>query len=189
MRFAGIAMLACSMFAGDTPVSYHDMTSIGRDPVLVNVAPSRAIAVRGRVNFRDTPEPQRRDAVYQALGKAFQHAGQFQIKVTGPPIIVNRRIGRDGWGFEVMLPVEAGASLPQKVEGISIEPAPGGLAVAMDHIGPMSKLNESYLRLKESAPKDARLLDLTWEQYIDDPAKTPPAQQRIRVFRAVESPR
>ena len=181
--FALLACVATEVYPQDT-VSYAVMTPIGQPPRAVRVAPTLAVAARERIDLAAVPPDKRRAVVMATLDLVRTYAQKHGLQVVGPPIVVNHVISDASWEFAMMMPITSPRVTPKPEPGVQITEAPSGLALAMDHHGPIEALFDSYKRVAERAVV-ARLGPLTWEQYITDPSTTPASDQRIRVFRAV----
>lgn len=165
-------------------VSYDVLTPLGQTPSEVFVAPVQAVAVKGSIVLVEVAPEKRAAAVTDALARAGAFARSRGLRVIGPPLVVNHVIAADRWDFEVMLPIADHAAEVGPEVGVAVTQAPSGKAVAMDHHGSNETLFQSYIRLFEGAGVEP-LGALTWEQYMTDPSVTPPADQRIRIFRAL----
>jgi hypothetical protein len=162
-------------------VSYSDSIPIGAQPRLVRVEPGMAAAASGRVDLTTAAAADIQAAAFDALARTQRFAQAQGFAVVGPPIIVNREVSRETWSFDVMLPIESSARAISTNDGVTLEPLPNGVAVALDHHGSIDTLHAAYERIAREAPQGVTLGVLTWEQYITDPTRSP---AHVRVFRA-----
>lgn len=153
-----------------------DFASLDVD--VVRVEPQDILFVR----IDDLPDSLDLDA---RLGTAYRAISGFMtangIERAGQPLTLTRAAGDHGLSLEAAVPV-----LPTAVEAaglVRVGRTPGGRAVRAAHRGPHAALGQTYDEL--AAWIAAHALEegpATWEEYVSDPAETPPDELLTYIY-------
>jgi effector-binding domain-containing protein len=155
------------------PADFADL-----DVTIVDVQPQDILYVR----IDDMPNPL---DVAASLAAAYREISTFMashaIEREGLPMTITR--GRDGQGllFEAAIPaLTAGAEPGGHVRaGLS----PGGRAARVVHRGPQDGMGASYEKLAAwMAVHGLEEGRVSWEQYVSDPAQTPPKELLTHIY-------
>jgi effector-binding domain-containing protein len=102
------------------------------------------------------------------------------IEMAGQPLTITRAEG-EGFSLEVAVPVLLADSGPTGL--VRVGRSPGGRAVRVAHRGPQAGLGLTYEKL--AAWMAAHGLEegrVSWEEYVSDPAETPPSDLLTHVY-------
>ena len=155
------------------PADFADL-----DVTIVNVQPQGILYVR----IDDMPNPL---DVAASLSAAYREISAFMashaIERAGLPMTITR--SRDGQGLllEAAIPVlTAGAEPGGHVRGGL---SPGGRAARVVHRGPQDGMGASYEKLAAwMAVHGLQEGRVSWEQYVSDPAQTPPEELLTHIY-------
>jgi hypothetical protein len=181
-------LVACATRQRAGEFSMRDLNSrLGTTPRLVQVRVEQTIMVERLVDLRSTSAHQASAIALEAMELVNRAAAELSVEIVSAPVVVNRVVTPQRWVFEVHLLSATVVAQPTDGAYARWSRCPGGLAVAMDHNGPIETLHNSYATIARARPAEMRLAPLTWEQYVTDPTRTPASENRVRVFHAVEA--
>jgi effector-binding domain-containing protein len=150
----------------------------GLDVEVMNVEPQDILYVRID-DPADAPELEARlGAAYRAISSFMAANG---IERAGKPLTITRVGGRAGMSLEAAVPV-----VQPEVEAdglVRLGHTPGGRAVRVAHRGPHATKGRTYDALAAwMAAHGLREGRVTWEQYVSDPAGTPPDELLTYIY-------
>ena len=133
-------------------------------------------------------------AIAGAMRTAFNELTGFvrQHKLTpaGPPRAIYTAYGPQGVRFIVAMPIVRPQAIPRTIGPGFIKQLAGGRAMRFTHRGPYADLRKTYglitefLKAKGLMETDAdwaRYMPM-WEEYLNDPQTTPPAELRTYIY-------
>jgi effector-binding domain-containing protein len=165
--------------------SYSGRQSLNEFVQVVEVTATPAVTISGSFDLSKTTESERSARVFEQLAAISKYCEKNKLKVSGPPVVVNRKTSDSEWQYDIMSPIESSDTFPPPKGEIFIREMPSGRSIVHEHQGPKSELLLAYKKLENGCPSTEVLQPLTWEQYITDPSSTPVAEMKIRVFRTV----
>lgn len=130
---------------------------------------------------REVPRSGFQPALAECLGKAFAHAQQTGVAMTGRPFTRYLSVGPGLWVFEAGTPMAAAA--PGEGEVVAGTLTGGPVCVAV-HAGPYDQLQDTYAAMETwMKANGTRPGGPPWESYITDPADHPnPADWRTEIY-------
>ena len=153
----------------------------------VEVSPTLAAQVPGQ----SAPDPA---SISAAIGAAFDtlmgFLGQHALTPTAPPRVIYTSYGPEGVSFTVALPVAAAPAAPASDTPVTVDTLSGAKAYRFTHLGPYKNLMGTYGRITafmkskgwmESDADWARYMPM-WEEYLNDPDKTPEADLLTYIY-------
>lgn len=153
----------------------------------VTVPPALVVQLAADCGPDPTALPKAMQAAFTRLMAAMQQA---RLLPAGPPRAIYLEYGAAGTRFLVAVPIAAAPHMPITADGVSIETLPGGDNLRFTHRGPYAMLSRTYdrigahLRERGFMASDAdwqRFMPM-WEEYLNDPARTPPEQLVTHIF-------
>lgn len=128
------------------------------------------------------------DEVGPALATAYASVAAFldrnDLEQAGQPVAITRSWdSEEGWSFYAGIPItEVPENRPDKDAPVRIGQTPEGLTVIAVHVGPYQDLASTHAKVDAFiAAHGLQGAGPTWEQYVSDPATTPPEQLLTRV--------
>jgi effector-binding domain-containing protein len=112
-------------------------------------------------------------------------------EVAGPPYARYHRFEADRVDVEIGAPVAVPVTqlreLAEAAEGeVARSELPGGRAAVLVHTGPYSRIGESWAQLSQwIAAAGHSSAAPGWEDYIDDPERTPPEELRTELVHPI----
>jgi AraC family transcriptional regulator len=121
------------------------------------------------------------DSAAPVLGAAYARIGTFLAasgrRLVDPPMTVTREFDAQtrNWKFDAVLPIDQACTAPAEGDAIQCGNSYSGWAVRARHVGPYASMDRSFAKLS-AFTRVAGLADngSHWEQYVTDPAATPP---------------
>lgn len=141
----------------------------------------------------------RPEAIAQATGRAMQAVtsfiGRHFLTVAGPPRTIYTSYGATTTTLMVAIPIVQAAS-QWSDDDVKVVPISGAHAIRFLHRGPYEGLRETYgsierwLRERGGLKTDADWLNYfpMWEEYLNDPTTTPPADLVTQIYFTLRSP-
>lgn len=153
----------------------------------VEVPPALAAQLPGHC----APDPA---SVSAAIGAAFGallgFLGRHALTPVAPPRVVYTSYGPEGVSFTVAMPVAAPPAAPADEAPATVDVLPAAKAYRFTHRGPYQNLMQTYGRITafmqskgwmQSEADWARYMPM-WEEYLNDPDKTPDAELLTFIF-------
>lgn len=115
---------------------------------------------------------------------------QYKLTPSGPSRAIYLAYGPQGVKFVVAMPIVRPQTMPRTIGPGFIKPLTGGKALRFTHRGPYADLRKTYglitefLKAKGLMETDAewsRYMPM-WEEYLNDPQITPPAELRTYIY-------
>mgnify|MGYP000956916097 CR=1 FL=1 len=154
----------------------------------VHVPPVLAAQLPGRSG----PDPASIGAAmctaFASLMDFVQHHG---LTVNGQPRAIYTAYGPEGVGFTVALPVALGPDTARTEDpSFRVEDLPSCKALRFTHQGPYPELAQTYNRITEFMKEKGWMQSEAdwicympmWEEYLNDPETTPPAELRAYIY-------
>ena len=131
----------------------------------------------------------------QLLGSNYARIGEFLtahgLAMAGPVGAINRSVTEKEWVFDAIVPFAGPAGARAKAAnskgGVRIGTTPAGRTVKAVHVGPYESMQTTYENI--AAYLRGNKLEsrgVSWEQYVSDPANTPPEQLVSYVFQPIK---
>jgi len=125
----------------------------------------------------------------EAFGVLMGFAGAHGLPPSGPPRAIYSSMGPDGTTFTLALPISAEASVDLD-DRVFADVLPAMRAMRFEHHGPYSELSRTYADIESTlkakglleSPADWARFAPTWEEYLSDPACTPPADLVTNIY-------
>ncbi|MCW2306275.1 GyrI-like domain-containing protein [Rhodobium gokarnense] len=132
------------------------------------------------------------DEIGAAMGAAFgEVAGFLQehgIMATSAPLSAYYEYDPEKLTFRAGFPV-APADLERASGNVEAGTLPGGRVMTFTHVGPYSRLRDSYAALMaHMAENGLEFGGPAWEVYVDDPAKVPEEDLHTLVYVSIAEP-
>ena len=152
----------------------------------VTVPPVLAVQVPGRGGSDPA-------SISSSIGAAFgtlsDFLGRHTLKPAGPPRVIYTDYGAEGVSFKVVMPLAGGSSASVEPP-IEIGTLTGGETLRFTHRGSYRDLARTYGRITEFLKETGRMATEAdwarympmWEEYINDPEKTPEADLVTRIY-------
>lgn len=141
------------------------------------------------VSARTSKDPKEIGA---AIGAAYAEVQQFIAKngldPAGAPLCVTTKWETDAYEFDAGFPVNrAPDGSPPATGRVKVRQTYGGKALKVDYYGPYENMEPTYEKLFAYAAASAmeRAGD-PWEEYLSDPASTPPEKLLTRIYLPVK---
>jgi effector-binding domain-containing protein len=129
------------------------------------------------------------------LGSNYALIGDFLktqgLAMAGPVGAINHSVTEKEWVFDAIVPfagpVEARAKAAAAKGPIRIGTTPAGRTIKAVHVGPYEGMQQTYEKIA-AYQRDKKLESrgLSWEQYVSDPANTPPERLVSYVFQPIK---
>ncbi len=147
----------------------------GQEMKIRRVRARRSIATRFTCSASDIPQ-----AFEAAYGKVFAAIKEKRIRPIGPPFALYLNSDMDALKIEAGMPVVKSTGATEEVISSVI---PGGLCASAIHRGPYDELSRTYDALGAFlSQRGYESTGVSWEYYVNDPAKTKPERLKTRVF-------
>ena len=153
----------------------------------VEAPPVLAVQVPGQ----SAPDPA---SISAAIGAAFGTLIGFMSRQAlppgAPPRVIYTAYGPEGVSFTVAMPLAAAPPAPVDAPPVTVGTIPGGKAYRFSHRGPYRNLMQTYggitalLKAKgwmQNEADWARYMPM-WEEYRNDPEKTPEAELLTYIY-------
>jgi len=152
----------------------------------VQVAPALSV----QLSVESAPDPASiAPAMHQAFESVMSFVTRHGLALNGQPRTIYTKYGAGTLSFLVALPVAATPSVPDEPP-IRVDTLPGARAYRFTHHGPYQNLPLTYRQitaflmekgLLKSEADWARYMPM-WEEYLNDPEKTPAAELRAFIY-------
>jgi len=152
----------------------------------VQVNPALAV----QLDSQSRPDPQSISAaMHAAFGVLDSFVKRYGLKPNGPPRAIYTSYGAGGVSFTVAWPVESKPAVTDE-SPVRVDTLAGTKAYRFTHHGPYPNLAQTYNHitafLKEkgwmqSEADWARYMPM-WEEYLNDPQTTPPAELATYIY-------
>ena len=152
----------------------------------VDVPATRALQVMGECGPGHGAISTAMEECFTAL-MAFARA--HGVTPAGPPRAIYTTMGSDGMAFVVALPIAEDAAVDLD-DRVFADVLPGVHAMCFTHVGPYAELSRTYAEIEStlrvrgllSTERDwARFMPM-WEEYLGDPATTPPSELVTHIY-------
>jgi effector-binding domain-containing protein len=116
--------------------------------------------------------------------------GRLDLAPNAPPRVIYTSYGPEGTTFKVAMPVVAAPAGQAEDASIKVAPLAGGKAYRFTHHGSYANLGRTYGQITEFMKAKgwmktdadwARYMPM-WEEYLNDPAKTPEADLVTHIY-------
>jgi effector-binding domain-containing protein len=121
------------------------------------------------------------ESLAAAYGEISDLMAAQSIELLSQPMAITRAWDAEDYEFDAAIPVQPGeVVLSGRVRAGT---APAGRAVRVIHQGPYDRMPDSYAKLAAyMAAHGLKEGRVSWEQYVSDPAKTPPLEAVTHIY-------
>ncbi len=129
-------------------------------------------------------------AMRQAFETAMAFVTKHELVMNGQPRAIYTAYRPDGVSFTVALPVAEGPSTPVEGSEVRFETLPSVKAYRFTHHGPYPELGRTYNQITgfmvergwmQSEADWAKYMPM-WEEYMNDPERTPPSELVTHIY-------
>lgn len=152
--------------------------AVALEPEEVDVAPTRACLVERECSGSEIPA-----ASESGFNELISFMESNDIRPSGPPRAIYTAYGPAGVRFTLAVPI---GDAPESLVGddaVRVARLDGGRTLRFKHVGPYDRLAQTYGAITEWLKAHGRMESDAdwekfmpmWEEYRDDPQRTPPA--------------
>ena len=128
-------------------------------------------------------------AIGNAFGSLYAAIGRAGLMASGAPRAIYTAWGPDEVSFVVAAPIDRAPATPLDAS-VSVATLPERVALRFVHHGPYRDIRSTYARIESwlrerggiKTPADWAHYSPMWEEYMNDPAKTPESELKTRIF-------
>ena len=133
-------------------------------------------------------------AMSSAFGSLTGFLRQHKLSPSGPPRAIYMAYGPQGVRFTVAMPIAAPPAATRMIGPGFVKPLAAAKAMRFTHRGPYADLKQTYGQITEFLKAKglmkteadwARFMPM-WEEYLNDPQTTPPADLRTYIYLPVK---
>ncbi len=129
-------------------------------------------------------------AMRAAFEKLAGFLRQHKLSPSGPPRAIYAAYGPQGVRFTVVMPIVAPPAATRMIGPGFVKPLPAAKAMRFTHRGPYAELKNTYGQITEflkakglmKTEADWSRYMPMWEEYLNDPQTTPPADLRTYIY-------
>jgi len=141
---------------------------------LIDVRSQPTLAIRRRVTRKTISQE-----IGPALGAVMVYAREQHVQPAGAPFVIYHSVYGDGMDIEIGYPFAGSVEGRGDIRASQISE---GVAAACLHVGPYSRIVESYDRLSQWMMMNGHMgSGIAYEIYLNDPQTTPPEALQTRV--------